>query len=85
MCRVDHPPRRRATAGIGAGRPSARTPSPGCSADARASSSVSVTPGPTELTSTYGVTYLKIVVETPLFVVLRLVLKRPLGMLPWST
>ena len=33
----------------------------------------------------YGVTYLKIVVETPLFVVLRLVVKRPLGMLPWST
>ena len=33
----------------------------------------------------YGVTYLKIVVETPLCVVLRFVLNRPLGMLPWST
>ena len=55
-CRVDQPPRRRATAGIGAGRPSARTPSPGCSADARASSSVSVTPGPTGPTCLVGET-----------------------------
>ena len=40
---------------------------------------------PDALETTYGVTYLKIVVETPLFVVVRFVVNRPLGMLPWST
>mgnify|MGYP004275860973 CR=1 FL=1 len=47
MSRVEQPPRMPTSAGIGAARPSGRRPSPGCSADARANSSVSVTPGRT--------------------------------------